>query len=1153
MGRWVWLVTIGLVLSCSGEKRVVRLDISGEDGSTMDGRSDSTLDVVEDGTLKDIPGDLAPDLEHDSLTDAADDIPHDLPLDLPEDLPTDLPGDLPLDLPTDLPEDLPTDLPEEVETDLVLDVPVDICQPDCAGVECGADGCGGVCGVCAANSQCVDGACVPICVANCSGKDCGSDGCGGSCGTCPGGTSCNVNGACTADCPADADCPVPDLTYCNSSLSGYWRCEYKVDGCLGKVFHPCSNGESCNLSTQNCTSTCTSHPVCTAAGIWFCNDSATGYFQCQETQPDCIQLVPYSCPTGQLCTVSGCQDVCLSDPGCTAEGISTCSTNTAYRTCNEVEPGCFQWSPPVSCGFNEECLQGACVPTCVPNCSGLECGSDGCGGSCGECAATDACPFFLCASGLCEASPACCVDDSQCDDGAACTIDTCLGGVCTHSWSTTPGCCAPTLYFEGFDESGLATWVTTNSSLESGWRLASTLSTSGSHSLYYGNVEETDYLVDNQGSIEWSHWMELPWSPSLTLQFQLWMDIEPAYDALSVVLITNSGEVILDEMDAHEEFWQTRSYDLSAFAGQSVKLRFHFESDYLYSFSGAFIDDIEIVQQCCQEDLDCNDGNPCTQGVCPAPDSFCEFVTVVDCCLANAECDDGDACTADSCADNSCIHDWICCATDGDCNDGDDVCTLDSCVGGQCVFEWTYAEGCCQPELWGDDFEEGVLSADYSVESPTPKQTTWFVSSLDSFAGSSSLFCSIPTGTGYGNDVDTTLVGPTVELSAVAVEPALVFQIKYATEKKFDELSVGLQVDGQFIELEIVDGNSGDQWVEKSYDLSPYVGSTIQPRFRFTSDSSIQSGFGIRIDDLAVVQGCCLIDADCDDGNPCTLDTCPTPNSVCSHTPVAGCCLLSAECNDGNVCTEDVCTVDHTCQHTDECCAAAEDCDNGDPCTVDSCINGMCEHAPTGLEGCCEAPFFFDDFSTDRGWLYQTWWERGPATSSYCAWQSFQDDPAMDHSGSSDNYLAGVLIGDCITSSMTQTGPFFLVTPVIDLSNQGSAYLTYWRFLNTDGGSWMNSKVEVFDGLFWNLLWQEEGGSFSDNNWTSATHDLTPWVGGQVRIRFSVEVSNSTQLFASPSWSIDDVRVSRTLSDWCCQYTSECPASTQVCTAGHCL
>ena len=61
-----------------------------------------------------------------------------------------------------------------------------ICTPDCLGKECGDDGCGGKCGVCPlAAPQCVDDLCQVVCYPDCVGKECGEDGCGAWCGDCP--------------------------------------------------------------------------------------------------------------------------------------------------------------------------------------------------------------------------------------------------------------------------------------------------------------------------------------------------------------------------------------------------------------------------------------------------------------------------------------------------------------------------------------------------------------------------------------------------------------------------------------------------------------------------------------------------------------------------------------------------------------------------------------------------------------------------------------------------------------------------------------------------------------------------------------------------------------------------------------------------------
>jgi hypothetical protein len=69
--------------------------------------------------------------------------------------------------------------------------------------------------------------------------------------------------------------------------------------------------------------------------------------------------------------------------------------------------------------------------------------------------------------------------------------------------------------------------------------------------------------------------------------------------------------------------------------------------------------------------------------------------------------------------------------------------------------------------------------------------------------------------------------------------------------------------------------------------------------------------------------------ADCDDGNPCTFDSC-TPNG-CVHKPV--------NCDDGDPCTVDSCS-------SNGCVHEPVNCDDGDPCTADSCTSDGCVHEP---------------------------------------------------------------------------------------------------------------------------------------------------------------------------------------------------------------
>jgi len=108
----------------------------------------------------------------------------------------------------------------------------------------------------------------------------------------------------------------------------------------------------------------------------------------------------------------------------------------------------------------------------------------------------------------------------------------------------------------------------------------------------------------------------------------------------------------------------------------------------------------------------------------------------------------------------------------------------------------------------------------------------------------------------------------------------------------------------------------------------------------------------------------------CDDGNPCTIDTCNSDGSCKNVVPpdascddgdactakdkcIAGACKGGAalDCDDENVCTADSCDIVKGCVHSNV--EATKPCpDDGNPCTFDGCDGlGKCAH--TTLSGIC--------------------------------------------------------------------------------------------------------------------------------------------------------------------------------------------------------
>lgn len=99
--------------------------------------------------------------------------------------------------------------------------------------------------------------------------------------------------------------------------------------------------------------------------------------------------------------------------------------------------------------------------------------------------------------------------------------------------------------------------------------------------------------------------------------------------------------------------------------------------------------------------------------------------------------------------------------------------------------------------------------------------------------------------------------------------------------------------------------------------------------------------------DGASVPGCCTDASACDDANPCTDDTCPTPGGACAFVPTAS----GSACEDGIACTAGT-----------ECdgagvCGQSEDsaCNDGHPCTNDVCEpTSGCSHDASAA-GCSPA------------------------------------------------------------------------------------------------------------------------------------------------------------------------------------------------------
>jgi hypothetical protein len=199
-------------------------------------------------------------------------------------------------------------------------------QP-CAG--CATHCCSGVC--CPANAtQCNSaGLC---CVPNCAGRDCGDDGCGNpdGCGACRDGEDCDEESGqclstCTRNCSQDGDCPNVRNCVCNQAqgVCCTRSCDGKIcgpDGCGGRCGEGCPDGTVCSADGTACL--CTPQTCCT--GQSYCTDPLSPATICAD-------------PSGGqacLCVVSR-----AGQPFCAGEAVGIPNGCATDADCRNFDPG----------------------------------------------------------------------------------------------------------------------------------------------------------------------------------------------------------------------------------------------------------------------------------------------------------------------------------------------------------------------------------------------------------------------------------------------------------------------------------------------------------------------------------------------------------------------------------------------------------------------------------------------------------------------------------------------------------------------------------------------------------------------------------------------------------------------------------------------
>ena len=307
----------------------------------------------------------------------------------------------------------------------------------------------------------------------------------------------------------------------------------------------------------------------------------------------------------------------------------------------------------------------------------------------------------------------------------------------------------------------------------------------------------------------------------------------------------------------------------------------------------------------------------------------------------------------------------------------------------------------------------------------------------------------------------------------------------------------------------------------------------------------------------ATTEICDNLDNNCngmiDDGNPGGGVACTVPGKFGVCAPGTSACT-----NGVNVCNQTTQPSTETCDGLDnDCDGLVDDGNPGGGATCSTGVGGACDAGTMTCQGgtvSCRANIatteicdgvdndcdglvdealsstilFIDGFANNsKGWTLGTTWAIG-ATSAGPAPEEGNPDPAADHSTTTDNGVAGVVLGGNY-SKVATTPYYYLTSPVINTSGTGNLTLDFWRWLNTDYPIFVYSTIEVTtNGTTWTTIWSAPQNStiIEDAAWRQINHNLNAYKSTTMQIRFGYAVG-STSAYAMSGWNIDDVIIRR--------------------------
>jgi hypothetical protein len=331
--------------------------------------------------------------------------------------------------------------------------------------------------------------------------------------------------------------------------------------------------------------------------------------------------------------------------------------------------------------------------------------------------------------------------------------------------------------------------------------------------------------------------------------------------------------------------------------------------------------------------LDCNDNDACTADSCHP---------VLGCQNTPISCDDGNECTTDSCNPaTGCtyVNNTNPCADDGN------SCTADVCSGGVCTHP---DNGTCSGN--GPFVESGglvVMEAEHYHETIARSNHSWNQVSDGAASGGAVVVAAPNNNTNLDTGYTTT-------------SPELRYKVKFTTTGTYhvwlrgsgataddDSAHVGLNGTGPASADRISSFSSSLSWSKNTMD-GPVATIVVSTPGVHTFNIWMRED-GFRLDKIILTT------------NANATYSGPGP----AESPKDAGCTSNSQCDDGNPCTDDTCSAG-ICTYTNNTAPCQDD---GNSCTNDVCSGGVCTHPDNGscgsqgpCSGLCTNPVIFGQF-----------------------------------------------------------------------------------------------------------------------------------------------------------------------------------------------